>query len=90
MLRPLNNMVVVRRVEADEVTAGGLVIPPAAREKTSRGAVVASATFEVSAGDHVCFPKYAGHDIRVDGEDLLVMRLDDLLCVVDVLPEVAC
>ncbi len=91
--KPLSDRVLVKRLETEEKTAGGLFIPDTAKEKPSRGEVVAvgpgkrddSGKFmapEVKAGDIVLFSKYAGTDIKLDGVEHLVMREDDILAII--------
>jgi chaperonin GroES len=91
-LRPLHDRIVVRPLEAEEKTAGGIVIPDTAREKPIRGEVVAVGAgvrtetgklvpLEVKAGDLVLFGKYSGTEIEFEGEHLLVMREADLFAV---------
>ena len=93
-IRPLNDRVVVRRTEEEETTAGGIVIPDNAKEKPIRGEVVAvglgkvlengdNRAPEVKVGDKVLYGKYAGTEIKLEGEDLLVMREDDILAVLE-------
>jgi len=93
-LKPLNDRVLVKRLESDEKTAGGLYIPDTAKEKPSRGKVVAAGpgkladdgkrtALAVKAGDLVLFNKYAGTEISLDGEEHLVMREDDILAIID-------
>jgi len=92
-LKPLNDRVLVKRLESDEKTAGGLYIPDTAKEKPSRGKVVAAGpgkladdgkrtALAVKAGDLVLFNKYAGTEISLDGEEHLVMREDDILAII--------
>jgi len=92
-LKPLNDRVLVKRLESEEKTAGGLYIPDTAKEKPSRGKVVAAGpgkladdgkrtALAVKAGDLVLFNKYAGTEISLDGEEHLVMREDDILAVI--------
>ena len=92
-LKPLNDRVLVKRLESEEKTAGGLYIPDTAKEKPSRGKVVAAgpgkladdgkrAALAVKAGDLVLFNKYAGTEISLDGEEHLVMREDDILAII--------
>jgi len=92
-LKPLNDRVLVKRLESEEKTAGGLYIPDTAKEKPSRGKVVAAgpgkladdgkrAALAVKAGDLVLFNKYAGTEISIDGEEHLVMREDDILAII--------
>lgn len=92
--KPLNDRVLVKRLESEEKTAGGLFIPDTAKEKPSRGQVVAvgpgkcddsgkRVPMSVKAGDTVLFNKYAGTEIKLDGEEHLVMREDDILAIID-------
>jgi chaperonin GroES len=93
-LRPLQDRIIVKRVEEETKTAGGLFIPETAKEKPQRGKIVAVGNgkktedgkvlpLDVKVGDTVLFGKYAGTEIKVDGEDLLMMREDDILAVVE-------
>ena len=93
-IRPLHDRVIVRREEEERMSSGGIVIPDTATEKPVRGKVVATGKgkilddgsvrpLDVKKGDKVLFGKYSGTDVRVDGEDLLVMREDDLMAVID-------
>ena len=93
-VRPLHDRVIVRREEEERTSAGGIVIPDTATEKPIRGTVVATGNgkilddgsvraLDVSEGDTVLFGKYSGTDIKVDGEDLLVMREDDIMAVIE-------
>ena len=92
--RPLHDRVLVRRIEADEKTAGGIIIPDSAKEKPSEGEIVAVGSgskaedgtvtpLDVKAGDKVLFGKWSGTEVKVDGEDLLIMKESDLLGVID-------
>ena len=92
--RPLHDRVLVRRVEAEEKTAGGIIIPDTAKEKPQEGEVVAVGTgardkdgqlveLAVKAGDRVLFGKWSGSEVRVDGEDLLIMKESDILGIID-------
>lgn len=92
-LKPLNDRVLVKRLESEEKTAGGLYIPDTAKEKPSKGEVVAvgpgktaddgkTIAMQVKAGDMVLFNKYAGTDVKLDGVDHLVMREDDILAII--------
>ncbi len=92
-LKPLNDRVLVKRLEGDERTAGGLYIPDTAKEKPSKGEVVAAGpgktaedgkliAMTVKAGDMVLFNKYAGTEIKLDGVEHLVMREDDILAII--------
>jgi chaperonin GroES len=93
-LRPLQDRILVKRVEEETKTAGGLFIPETAKEKPQRGEIVAAGNgkktedgkvlpLDVKVGDTVLFGKYAGTEVKVDGEDYLMMREDDLLAVVE-------
>ena len=93
-IRPLHDRVVVKRMEEERTSAGGIVIPDSATEKPSRGEVIAAGNgkltdsgelrpLDVKAGDKVLFGKYAGTEIKVDGEELLIMREDDILGVIE-------
>ena len=92
--RPLHDRVLVRRVEAEEKTAGGIIIPDTAKEKPQEGEVVAAGTgarndagevhaLEVKAGDKILFGKWSGTEVKVDGEDLLIMKESDILGIVE-------
>ncbi|MDA8414490.1 MAG: co-chaperone GroES [Desulfobacteraceae bacterium] len=93
-LRPLQDRIIVKRVEEESKTAGGLFIPETAKEKPQRGEIVAVGNgkktedgkvlpLDVKVGDVVLFGKYAGTEIKVDGADFLMMREDDILAVVE-------
>lgn len=93
-LRPLQDRIIVKRVEEETKTAGGLFIPETAKEKPQRGEIVAVGNgkktedgkvlpLDVKVGDLVLFGKYAGTEIKVDGDDYLMMREDDILAVVE-------
>jgi len=93
-LRPLQDRIIVKRVEEETKTAGGLFIPETAKENPQRGQIVAAGNgkktedgkvlpLDVKVGDTVLFGKYAGTEIKVDGEEYLMMREDDLLAVVE-------
>ena len=93
-IRPLHDRVVVKRMEEERTSAGGIVIPDSATEKPSRGEVIAAGNgkltdsgelrpLDVKAGDKVLFGKYAGTEIKVEGEELLIMREDDILGVIE-------
>lgn len=92
--RPLHDRVLVRRVEAEEKTAGGIIIPDTAKEKPQEGEVVAVGAgtrdtdarlveLAVKAGDRVLFGKWSGSEVRIDGEDLLIMKESDILGIID-------
>lgn len=91
--RPLHDRVLVRRVEADEKTAGGIIIPDSAKEKPAEGEIVAVGegardddgdriALDVKKGDRVLFGKWSGTEVKVDGEDLLIMKESDILGVI--------
>ena len=91
-LRPLHDRVVVRRIEADEKTAGGIIIPDTAKEKPMEGEVVAVGPgarneqgqlvpLDLKAGDRILFGKWSGTEIKLDGEELLVMKESDIMGV---------
>jgi chaperonin GroES len=91
--RPLHDRVLVRRIEADAKTAGGIIIPDSAQEKPSEGEIVAVGTgarneqgqvhpLEVKAGDRVLFGKWSGTEVKIDGEDLLIMKESDIMGIV--------
>lgn len=93
-LKPLNDRIVVKRVEEEEKTAGGIIIPDTAKEKPIQGEVLAVGMgkimedgsrrpLDLKAGDRVLFGKYAGTDIKIDGQELLIMREDDILAVIE-------
>jgi chaperonin GroES len=92
--RPLHDRVVVRRIDAEEKTAGGIIIPDTAKEKPQQGEVLAVGPgkrdetgklvpLEVKAGDQILFGKWSGTEVKVDGEDLLIMKEDDIMGVVE-------
>ncbi len=92
--RPLHDRVVVRRIEAEEKTAGGIIIPDTAKEKPQEGEIVAVGPgardesgkvvpLDVKAGDRVLFGKWSGTEVRIDGEDLLIMKESDIMGVVE-------
>ncbi|MDQ1232105.1 MULTISPECIES: co-chaperone GroES [unclassified Sphingomonas] len=91
--RPLHDRVLVRRVEAEEKTAGGIIIPDTAKEKPQEGEVVAAGSgakaedgkltpLDVKAGDRILFGKWSGTEVKVNGEDLLIMKESDILGVI--------
>jgi chaperonin GroES len=95
--RPLHDRVVVRRVDAEERTAGGIIIPDTAKEKPSQGEVVAVGPGarddkgaliapDVKVGDRVLFGKWSGTEVKIDGEDLLIMKEADILGVIEGVP----
>jgi chaperonin GroES len=91
--RPLHDRVLVRRVEAEEKTTGGIIIPDTAKEKPQEGEVVSVGTgtrtedgtvtpLDVKAGDKILFGKWSGTEVKLDGEDLLIMKESDILGIV--------
>ena len=91
--RPLHDRVVVRRIEAEEKTKGGIIIPDNAKEKPQEGEVIAVGpgardesgkinALDVKAGDRVLFGKWSGTEVRIDGQDLLIMKESDIMGVV--------
>ena len=93
-IRPLHDRVIVRREEEERMSTGGIVIPDTAAEKPIRGEVVAAGNgkrldggsvrpLDVKKGDKVLFGKYSGTEIKIDGDELLVMREDDLMAVIE-------
>ncbi len=93
--RPLHDRVVVKRVEEDTKTAGGIIIPDTAKEKPQQGEVVAVGpgardeqgkvvALEVKPGDRVLFGKWSGTEVKIDGEDLLIMKESDILGILEV------
>jgi chaperonin GroES len=93
-IRPLHDRVVIRRTEEERTSPGGIVIPDTATEKPIRGEVVAvgngkilengdTRALELKKGDKVLFGKYSGTEVKVDGEELLVMREDDVMAVIE-------
>ncbi|MBK8069267.1 MAG: co-chaperone GroES [Rhodanobacteraceae bacterium] len=93
-IRPLHDRVIIKRMEEERVSAGGIVIPDSATEKPVRGQVIAAGNgkilengsvrpIAVKAGDKVLFGKYSGTEVKVDGEELLVMREEDIMGVIE-------
>jgi chaperonin GroES len=93
-LQPLGDRVVVKRDESEEITAGGIVLPDSAKDKPARGKVVSigdgrlledgtRAPFQVKKGDRVLFSSYAGDEFKIDDEELVLMREDDILAIID-------
>ncbi|MEJ5299735.1 MAG: co-chaperone GroES [Thermodesulforhabdaceae bacterium] len=93
-LRPLNDRIVVKRIEEEQKTAGGIIIPDTAKEKPIRGEVIAVGggklledgsrkPLDVKVGDRVLFSKYAGTEVKVGTEELLIMREDDVLAIIE-------
>ena len=95
--RPLHDRVVVRRVTAEEKTAGGIIIPDTAQEKPMEGEVIAAGTgarneagalvaLDVKAGDRVLFGKWSGTEVKLDGEELLIMKESDIMGIIEGTP----
>lgn len=93
-IRPLHDRVVVRRLEEERTTAGGIVIPDSATEKPMRGEIIAvgagkfldngdKRSLDVKVGDIVLFGKYSGTEVKIDGKELVVMREDDIMGVIE-------
>ena len=92
--RPLHDRIVVRRIAAEEKTAGGIIIPDTVKEKPSQGEVIAVGPggrdeagklipIDIRVGDRVLFGKWSGTEVVIDGEDLLIMKESDVFCVVE-------
>ncbi|MBI08449.1 MAG: co-chaperone GroES [Rhodospirillaceae bacterium] len=92
--RPLHDRVLVRRVESEEKSAGGIIIPDTAQEKPMEGEIIATGSgtrsesgtvtpLDVKKGDRVLFGKWSGTEVKVDGEELLIMKESDIMCVMD-------
>ena len=93
-IRPLNDRILVQRLEEDDKSAGGIIIPDSAKEKQAQGKVIAAGPgkvddsgkrvkLQVKKGDVVLFSKYGGTDVRLDGIDYLIMREDDILGIIE-------
>ena len=93
-VRPLNDRILVKRLEEEEMTKGGIIIPHSAKEKPAEGEVIAVGKgkindngdrikLDIKVGDRVLFSKYGGTDVKLDGVDHLIMREDDILAVVE-------
>jgi len=93
-IRPLNDRILVKRLEEEEKTAGGIIIPDSAKEKPAEGEIIAvgpgklndageRVAIDLKVGDRVLFSKYGGTDVKLDGEDYLIMREDDILGVIE-------
>jgi chaperonin GroES len=93
-IRPLHDRVLVRRTEEEERTAGGIIVPDTAKEKPMQGEVIAAGPgardesgriepLDVKAGDHILFGKFSGTEVKVDGEDLLIMKESDIMGIFD-------
>ena len=92
-IKPLHDHVIVKRIEEDQKTKGGIIIPDTAKEKPQMGEVIAAGpgkrtedgkvlALDVKKGDRVLFSKYGGNDIKIEGEELLIMREDDILGII--------
>ena len=92
--RPLHDRVVIRRIEGDEKTKGGIIIPDTAKEKPQEGEVIAAGpgardesgklvALDLKAGDRVLFGKWSGTEVKIDGEDLLIMKESDVMGVIE-------
>ncbi len=92
--RPLHDRVVVRRIEADERTKSGIIIPDTAKEKPAEGEVIAVGAggrdeagklipIDMKVGDHILFGKWSGTEVKIDGEDLIIMKESDVLGVIE-------
>ena len=93
-IRPLHERVLVRRLEEEEVSKGGIIIPDSAKEKPAEGEVIATGNgrvsddgkvtpLDVKNGDKILFSKYSGTEVKIDGEEYLIMREDDILAVIE-------
>ncbi|PCJ35119.1 MAG: co-chaperone GroES [Alphaproteobacteria bacterium] len=92
--RPLHDRVLVRRIDAEQKTAGGIIIPDSAQEKPSQGEIVATGkgakaedgtvtALDVKAGDTILFGKWSGTEVKIDGEDLLIMKESDVMGIIE-------
>ncbi len=92
--RPLHDRVVVKRIEAEEKSAGGIIIPDTAKEKPSQGEVIAVGPggrddagklipIDIQAGDRVLFGKWSGTEVKIDGQELLIMKESDIMGIID-------
>ena len=93
-IRPLHDRIIVKRLDEEKTTKGGIIIPDSAKEKPMEGEVIAVGNgkkaddgkvikMDVKAGDRVLFSKYAGTEVKIDGDDLMIMREDDILGVLE-------
>jgi chaperonin GroES len=93
-IKPLNDRILVARVEEEQKTAGGIIIPDTAKEKPQEGKVVEAGPgklddsgkripMQVKKGDRILFSRYAGNEVKIDGKEFIFMREDDILCVFD-------
>jgi len=94
MIRPLQDRIIVKRIDAEDKTVGGIYIPDTAKEKPQEGEVIAVGkgkrldsgevqALDLKVGDRILFSKYGGTDVKIDGEDYLIMREDDVLGVIE-------
>ena len=92
--RPLHDRVLIRRIESDDKTSGGIIIPDTAKEKPQEGEVISAGpgarddigrivALDVKAGDRVLFGKWSGTEVKIDGEDLLIMKESDILGIIE-------
>ena len=99
-IRPLYDRIVVKRIDEEETMRGGIIIPDSAKEKPQQGEVMAAGNgkrneegklipLDVKVGDRILFGKYSGNDIKLDGEEYMIMREDEVLGVLDAAPKVA-
>jgi len=99
-IRPLYDRIVVKRIEEQETVRGGIIIPDSAKEKPQEGEVIAVGNgkrledgklvpLDVKVGDRILFGKYSGSDIKLDGDEYMIMREDEVLGVLDAAPKVA-
>ena len=97
--RPLHDRIVVKRIDAEEKTSGGIIIPDTAKEKPSQGEVLAAgpgardesgklAPLDVKVGDRVLFGKWSGTEVKLDGEELLIMKESDIMGIIEPVAEV--
>jgi chaperonin GroES len=97
-IRPLHDRIIVDRLEEGEQQVGGIIIPDSAKEKPQQGTVIAAGNgkarkdgervpLDVKAGDRILFGKYSGQEIKLDGKDYFIMKEDDVLAVIDGIPE---
>jgi chaperonin GroES len=97
--RPLHDRVVIRRIDAEEKTVGGIIIPDTVQEKPMEGVVVAAGpgarneqgeivALEVKAGDRILFGKWSGTEVKLDGEELLIMKESDIMGIVEGMPAI--
>ncbi len=93
-IRPLHDRIIVQRLEEEQKTKGGIIIPDAAKEKPQEGKVIyvgkgklledgKTVPLDVKEGDKILFSKYAGNEIKIEGEEYIIMREDDVLCILE-------